>query len=147
PEWSGGASLAATRELADAAQAEADAIEARNASAALRSQGWTAIARQASALDVDLDVLYRMPDADQMPWLLQQLAAHDGVLRQLTPDAPPALRAHWLGGAARLLGRLPSLGRWDRIEATHPLFADAIAAAEASQQPRLVLAVTRRWGE
>lgn len=146
-EWSGAASLAAARALADAAQAEADAIEARNASAALRNQGWAAIARQASALDVDLDDLYRMPDAARMPWLLQQLAAHDGVLRQLPPDAPPALRAHWLGGAARLLGRLPSLGRWDRIDTTHRLFADALAAADASQQPRLALAVARRWGE
>ncbi|WP_345794214.1 CHAT domain-containing protein [Thauera sp. JM12B12] len=147
PEWSGAASPAAARELADAAQAEADAIEARNANAALRRQGWAAIARQASALDAELDALYHMPDADRMPWLLQQLAAHEGVLRQLGTDAPPALRAHWLGGAARLLGRLPSLGRWDRIDATHPVFAEGLAAAEASQQPRLVLAVARRWGE
>lgn len=67
PEWSGAASPAAARELADAAQAEADAIEARNASAALRRQGWAAIARQASALDAELDALYHMPDADRMP--------------------------------------------------------------------------------
>lgn len=147
PEWSGADSLAAAQQLADAAQAEADAIEARNATAAQRNTGWAAIARQASALDADLDVLYQMPEQDRRPWLMQHLATHDKIVRQLSPEAPPALRAHWLGGMARLLGRLPSLGQWTALEAVHQLFEQGLAAARDSEQPRVVLSVCRRWGE
>lgn len=147
PEWSGADSPAHAQQLADTATAEADAIEGSHAVAGLRRDGWVTIARQQSALQVDLDFLQTMPAPERRSWLRAQINQHATIFQQIGEGGPAALRAEWLGGCARLMGRLPDAGQMDFVPETHHLFGRAFDAVQEASQPRTELVILRRWGE
>lgn len=147
PEWSGAESLDHARRLAEAAAEEADQIEKSDPRTAQRAAGWAAFERQQSALSVDLDELYEIAPEQRLAWLSQVIENHHAALRAIPRETMPVRWAEWMGGLARLLGRLPSLGVWDRVQAAYDCFSQALTAIEALERPRLHRELLQRWGE
>lgn len=147
PEWSGADSLVQAQTLAAAASDEADRIERGDTRAASRALGWAHFERQKSALDENLAKLYELPPDRRLKWIYSLIQNHQEALGVIPQDTMPVRWAEWVGGLARLLGRLPSLGVWDYVPATNAYFEQAVEALGPREQPRLRRSVLQRWGE
>ena len=143
PKWSAPDSPDGA-EMGEEAEAEAEWLEAEALSGTGPVAGWATYQRQHSALSVDL-ALEDFSPPDRLAWLEGAIANH----RQAVQDIPPNTFAwaEWTGGLGRLLGRLPHLGIWDKVEEAYECFAEALLFADRDQHPRLRRDLLSRWGE
>lgn len=147
PTWGGADSLAHADQLAQAAADEAEQIERDDLRAARRLRGWAYWERQQSALNVDLDFLYDLGRDDRLPALNAMIENHTAALKAFDPNTMPLRWAEWTAGLARLLGRMPSLGVWDRMDDCYSAFERALGAFEFEGHPRLARQILERWAE
>jgi hypothetical protein len=94
-----------------------------------------------------LDELYELAREERLPWLSRVIENHQAALRVIPRDTMPVRWAEWMGGLARLLGRLPSLGVWDQVQMAYDCFSQALTAIQALDRPRLRRELLQRWGE
>lgn len=148
PEWSGADSLDHARRLAEEAADEADELARTDEREARRQTEADQLRRERLALQVDLGDLYRLPPDDRRTRLEALIQHHAEVLATIDPDRSPAVRAAWLGGTGRLLGRLCHLGAdADVVRSAYACFQEAVSLIDAAEHPRLHRDIQARWGE
>lgn len=140
PEWEGADSLAHARQLAEEAREEADAL-ARTGVLPDKAQ-WAQIAQYQSALFWDLDTV-----AGNRAGLEEAIANHSANIDRVPRDRLPLLWAEWVGGYARLVGRI---GNEDSnpglLDRSRSAFLDALKVVSREQDARLCLMLNRELG-
>jgi len=140
PEWEGANSLAHAHQLAKEARTEADALAQTGV---MPDQAeWAQTAQHKSALYWDLDAV-----AGNRANLMDAIAWHSENIDRIPRDSLPFLWAEWVGGYARLVGRIgiedsnPEL--WDKSRSA---FVDALKVVSREQDPQLCLRLNRELG-
>jgi CHAT domain-containing protein len=140
PEWEGADSPAHANQLAEEARAEADALT--QTSVMPDKAEWAQIAQHQSALFWDLDTV-----AEDRANLEEAIANHSTNIGRIPRDRLPLLWAEWVGGYARLVGRIgiedcnPEL-----LDRSCSAFIDALKVVPREQDPRLCLMLYRELG-
>jgi CHAT domain-containing protein/tetratricopeptide (TPR) repeat protein len=139
PEYEGAASREHARQLADAATAEAEALEA---GAMPQKAPWAEVMRQESALYWDMDDV-----AQHRADMLAAIDNHVNNIEKIPKDHFPYMWAEWVGGYARLLGRM---GNEDSdstlLQRAHAAFVAAIEMVPEDRDPRLCVILYREFG-
>ncbi len=144
PDWAGADSVAHARHLAEAANAEADALE-RGEKAPLKAS-WAVVAQHKSALYWDLDSLSAGPEGRAN--IETAIENHLANIKQIPRDKLPFLWAEWVGGFARLMGRIcVEDGSMEHFNRSLTAFQKALDAVTIERDPRLNLVLNRELGK
>ena len=143
PEWSGADSTAHAQHLADAANAEADALEQQGV--VPRKAAWAILAQQRSALYWDIDEMAESPDGRAN--VEQAIEIHLRNIELIPSDTLPFLWAEWVGGFARLAGRIGiEYSSVEYLNRSLAAFQNALDAVPVERDPRLCLVLNRELG-
>jgi CHAT domain-containing protein/tetratricopeptide (TPR) repeat protein len=140
PEWVGAESPEHAEQLADEALQEADALEANDVIP--EKAAWAKFKQDQSALYWDVDIV-----AQNRAGLETAIARHQSNIQQIPRETLPYLWSEWVGGYARLVGRLgvednnPEL--WNKSQSA---FLIALEAISENHDPRLCLILYRELG-
>lgn len=144
PDWSGADSLAHARHLADAANAEADALE--QGGGVPHKAPWAVIAQHRSALFRDLDDIAIGPEGRTR--MIAAIKEHKAHVDQIPLETLPFLWAEWVGGFARLVGRIgvedTSL---EHFYYAVDCFQAALEVVPGDRDPKLCLILNRELGK
>lgn len=146
PKWGGADSPAHANALAQHAAEEAHRIETNSAVMEHRLKGWARLAREQSALNVELPELEKWSRDDALDWLSLRIQNHLDALAVIPRDSEPLLWADWRAGHGRLLALLPRLGVRDQIGAAFECFREALQLVNAGQHTRLYCDIVSRMG-
>lgn len=147
PEWGGADSLDHARDLAAAARSEAESLEWFSDAARARTTGWAYLERTKSALNVNLDALYRQDRVEARNHLRAAITEHAKAVSVISRESMPYQWAEWQAGLGRLYGRGPSLGDWTELKDAYRCFKLALGAFEPAERPYLGRQIYERWGE
>ena len=140
PEWEGADSLAHAHQLAEEARAGADAL-AQTGVMPDKAE-WAQTAQHRSALYWDLDGV-----AGNRANLVDAITGHSANIDRIPRDRLPFLWAEWVGGYAKLVGRI---GNEDSnpglLDRSRSAFVDALKVVSREQDPRLFLILNRELG-
>jgi hypothetical protein len=140
PEWVGADSLSHAHQLAQEAMAEADALA--QSGVMPDKAAWAQTAQHQSALFWDLDSV-----AGNRANMMEAIANHSANIGQIPRDRLPLLWAEWVGGYARLVGRIGiEDGNRELWERSRAAFDDALKVVRREQDARLCLILNRELG-